>query len=202
MDKKELQKRIEQGYLHVRAIVEVVGKPKKHVEETLKKYLAKIQDNKNYVLINQSIEPAEEHENYFSTFAEVEMLFKDSIALLSFCFDYMPSSLEIISPEKILIKNNDFAGFINDLQARLHTLNTGVIQLKEQNRFFLKNTAVLLRNFIVVLLSSRPMTIKEMHPYLGIKEKDIIKVLQVLIKEKKVKKEGEKYRAIRNEQQP
>ena len=57
----------------------------------------------------------------------------------------MPASVEIIEPERLILDNNDFGGFINDMQARLHATNTAAIQVREKNRFFIKNTAVLLR---------------------------------------------------------
>ena len=115
---------------------------------------------------------------------------------MALCFDYMPSSIEILAPESMVIKNNEFAGFLNDLQARLHALNTGILQLKEKNTFYIKNTAVLLRNFIVILLSSKSLTLEEMQPYLGVGKENIEKVLNVLINEGKVKKQGSKYKVI------
>lgn len=194
MDEKQIREKLAEGFLHVRAIVEVIGTPKEYTEESLKEHLKKIKSN--YSIIKEIIEPPVKHEKFFSTFAELELLVKDSLALLSFCFDFMPSSIEILDPENISIKNSDLSGFLNDMQARLHAVNTGIVELKERNRLFIKNTAVLLRNFVVVLLSSRAMSIEKMQPYLGVKKDDLKKVLDVLIKEGKVKKEGSLYKAI------
>ena len=196
MDNKKIREKINDGYIHLRIIIEVIGKPKEYVEDSLKDYLKKIKSDKTYLIAKETIEAAEKQENYFSTFAELEILVKKSSDIISLCFDYMPSSIEIMAPERIIIKNNDFAGFLNDLQARLHALNTGIIQLKDKNTLYIKNTAVLLRNFIVVLLSTRQLTLEEMQPYLGVKKEDIEKVLTVLIKEGKVKKDNQKYRVI------
>ena len=196
MDHKKIKEKIADGYTHVRIIIEVVGKPKEYVEESLKLHLDKIKSDKTYLIAKETIEPAEKQENYFSTFAEIELLVKKSSDIIALCFDYMPSSVEILAPERMIIKNNEFAGFLNDLQARLHALNTGIIQLKDHNKLYIKNTAVLLRNFIVVLLSSRQLTIEEMQPYLGVAKENIEKVLAVLIKEGKVKKQGKKYTVI------
>lgn len=196
MDHKKIKEKIADGHTHLRIIIEVVGKPKEYVEESLKSHLDKIKSDKTYLIAKETIEPAEKQENYFSTFAEIELLVKKSSDIMSLCFDYMPSSVEILAPERMIMKNNEFTGFLNDLQARLHALNTGIIQLKDQNKLYIKNTAVLLRNFIVVLLSTRQLTIEEMHPYLGVRKEDIEKVLTVLIKEGKVKKQGKKYSVI------
>jgi hypothetical protein len=197
MEQKQIKSKIADGYLYLRVILEIVGKPKEHVEESLKEYVKKIKADKNYTIIKEKSEKAEKMENgLFSAFSEMEILMKDPQVLLNFCFDYLPSSVEIIEPERLLIKNSEFGDFINDLLARTISLNTTVLETNERSQFFIKNTAVLLRNFIVVLLSSKPMSIKQMAPYLGIKEEDIKKVVDVLINEKKVKKEGELYKVI------
>jgi putative ribosome biogenesis GTPase RsgA len=126
----------------------------------------------------------------------MEMLMKDADALLSFCFDYMPSSVEILEPDRVTMKNSEFTDFINDMLSRNISLNTSVLEMGERVNYYIKNTAVLLRNFIIVLLSSRPMTLKQVSQYLGVKEDNTLKVIEVLIKEGKVKKKGEQYSAV------
>jgi hypothetical protein len=196
MDQKQIKSKIAEGYIYTRIILEVVGKPKNYVEETLKDYVKKIKEDKSYILVKESYEKAAKQDELFSAFSEMELLFEDADSILSFCFDFMPSSIEIVEPENITLNNSDFTGFVNDMLTRMHGLNTNVIQLSEANRFFIKNTAVLLRNFVVVLLSSNPMSIKEMTPYLGVKEEDIGKVVNVLVNEGKLKKQGDKYVAV------
>jgi hypothetical protein len=197
MDEKQIKSKIADGYLHLRVILEIIGTPKEHVEESLKEYVKKIKADKSYTLIKEKSEKAEKQENgLFSAFSEMEMLMKDSLVLLNFCFDYLPSSIEVLEPERLVIKNSNFSDFMNDLLARTIDLNSTVIQTSERNQFYIANTAVLLRNFIVVLLSSKPMALKQISPYLGVKEDDVKKVLDVLINEKKVKKEGELYKVI------
>ena len=189
MEQREINEKISQGMIHLRSIIEVVGKPKEYVEDTLKEYVKKIKENKDFSLLKQDLEKPEEQEGFFSAFAEIELLVKDKNALLSFSFDYLPSSIEIMAPEHLAMNNNELSAFLNDLQTRLHALNTGIIQTKDLNRFYVKNTAVLLRNFITVLLSTKPMSIKNLTPFLGVKEEDIEKVLGVMLNEGKIKKD-------------
>jgi hypothetical protein len=197
MDEKQIKSKVADGYLYVRIILEIVGKPKEHVEESLKEYVKKIKADKEYNIIKEKSEKAEKLENgLFSAFSELEMLMKDPAALLNFCFDYLPSSIEVVEPERIMLKNSDFSDFMNDLLHRTISLNTTVLETRSRNEFYVKNLAVLLRNFIVVLVSSRPMTLNQMSPYLGVKEEDVKKVLDVLVNEKKVKKEGDLYKAV------
>jgi len=199
MDYREIKQKIAEGYIYIRAIVEIVGKPKVYVKKALESHLKKIKEDDSFIITKEKIEPPEPQENFFSTFAELELLIKNPKILSSFCFDYMPSSIEILEPQNLNFSSNDLTDFLNDLQARSHALNTMVIQLRDNAKFYVKNTAVLLRNFIVVLLSARALTIDQMHPYLGVKKEDIAKILKILIKEGKVKKDGDKYRAVPNE---
>lgn len=194
MNNKELNQKISEGMIHIRAIIELVGKPKDYIETTIKDYIKQIK--KAYLVTSEHFEEAEEKDNFFSSFAELEILMKNTEEIMSFSFDYMPASIEILEPEDVVLKNNELTGFINDFLMRMHGLNTGLITERKNTQFFIKNTAVLLRNFLVVLLSSKPMTIKEIQPLMGVKQEDILKVMEVLLKEGKVKKEGDLYKAV------
>jgi hypothetical protein len=199
MDEKKIRSKISEGFLHVRAIIEVVGKPKEFVEDSLKGYMKTLREDHNYTLTKETIEEATIQDGLFSAFAEIEFLAKDAQQLVSFCFDYMPSSVEIIEPDTTLINNTRLSGLLNDLQARLHAMNSGVVQIKSDNEHLIKNTAVLLRNFVVVLLSSKPLNSRQLHAYMGVSEASIEQVINVLIKEGKIKKQGEVFTVISNE---
>ncbi|MEM3373718.1 MAG: hypothetical protein QXE31_00710 [Candidatus Woesearchaeota archaeon] len=197
VDEKEIKSKINEGYIYSRVVLEIVGKPRDYVEDSLKEYLKKIEENKNYIITKEDTEEAIENENnLFSAFSELEILFKNTKSILDFIYDYMPSSIEIIEPETILLKNFDFTNFLNDLLARNISFNNSVLQLKESNLFYIKNTAVLLRNFLIVLLSNKPMTLDELNAYMGVKKEDIEKVLNVLITEKKVEKKDNFYKVV------
>ena len=111
----------------------------------------------------------------------------------------MPSSVEIFEPDNMKVSSSDFSDLLNDMQARLHAVNTGVQELQQKNKFYIKNTAVLLRNFVVILLKMGPKTAKQLLPFLGIKEEETVKVLDILLSEGKVKKERDIYHLIEND---
>ena len=91
---------------------------------------------------------AEQQKNkLWSTFADIELYAESIERLLGLCFDYMPSSVEIIEPDELKIKSIDLTNFINDLQARLHrydmlikSLNAENILLKRELNKFIKRT--------------------------------------------------------------
>jgi hypothetical protein len=56
----------------------------------------------------------------FTTFAEVELEFDSIEPLLMATFSYMPSNIEIISPENFVLKNHDISGILTGIVVRLH----------------------------------------------------------------------------------
>ena len=142
MDEKGIRERLERNYLHCRLILEVLGKPREHVEESLKKYLEAIKKGAGEDFLRAKVVEAKKTEEniqngveYYSSFAELEILFKDIQELAIFCFDYMPSSVEIIKPDNLTLRNVDMSNIMNDLQARSHQVDSVVKGLKSENEF-------------------------------------------------------------------
>lgn len=192
----EIKEKIDKGYIHFNSIVEVLGKPKKHVEDTIREYVKKIKKNNKIKVLKEEYSEAkkiEEGENLFAVFVEIEALTKDSSELVFFCFDYMPSSIEIIEPEELKYIKSDFSGFLNDLQARLHTIDMALKQYKARNELLIKNSAILLRNMVRVILEKEEKTKEEIAKKIGIPLDRTENVLKAMQKEKIVKKKGKKY---------
>lgn len=182
-----------------RAIIEILGKPKGHVEESLRKYIELIEKEESIRVVKKDIAEAEEREDvqegmkYFATFVELEFLIKDISKLGPFCFNYMPSSIEILEPEHLILKNVDFSDILNDLQARSHNVDKAVKELKSENEFLKRNMQTLLKNAILISLRINSLSLNRLARATGIKEKELTGYLEELIKEKKIEKEGELY---------
>ncbi len=104
-------------------IFEMLGRPADYLKDTLVNFLDKISKEEGIEIINKKIhEPKkiEQAENLFTTFTEVEMNFKNMNNLFRIIFVYMPSHIEIISPEELRIKNFDLNNLTNELVRRLH----------------------------------------------------------------------------------
>ena len=102
--------------IRCRAILEVIGKPKEHVEKTIKILVDKVKEDSEISILNENyaeIQPLEK--TMFSTFVELEMVFKGLPAVTGFCFDFMPSSIDIEKPEQLTLKNRDLSNFFNDM---------------------------------------------------------------------------------------
>ncbi len=194
MDKNEINEKIEKGYVHFTSIIEVLGKPKEHIEQAIKGYVEKIKTNRNFIILDENFSEAKPVEGQlFSIFVELEALAKNSEELVFFCFDYMPSSIEIIEPEEIKYKNNEFSGFLNDLQARLHGIDMALKQYKAKNTNLIKNSAVLLRNMVILILQQGPKRSEEISKKIGLPVDKIENILKIMLKENRIKKKGKNY---------
>lgn len=112
----------------INSMIEIVGTPKKHIEDTMQNVIKLIKENEKFELINQKIaEPkqitvpgAEQIKDVWSTYGEFEINFEKLEDIEKFCLDFMPSSIEILKPEKIQLKSTDLEDFINDILQKLH----------------------------------------------------------------------------------
>ena len=116
MDK--IKQKINEGWIHCNFIIEMLGKPKEHLEKTLKEYIELLKKDKTIEIIKEDYVEPEEKDGLFTMFVELETLMKDTKRIVEFCFDYMPSSVEIIEPSNLNYSSNDFSDILNDLQAR------------------------------------------------------------------------------------
>lgn len=203
MDQK-LKDKIDQGYILCRCIIEVAGTPKSHIEKTMKLVVEDIKQKEDIILKSGDVFKTKEIElkeikkkgKLFSTYAELELLFKNIPTLIGFCFDYMPSSLEILEPKDLRLETNDFAGLLNDLLARLHQIDMTLKGLRAENKILNENASNLLRNLIILSLS-KPKTLKEMSKNIGIPEEQLMPFIKVMVEKGKVKLEGEKYSLVK-----
>ena len=189
--KKEIKEKVAEGRILARIIIEIVGKPKEHIEEALRVVVDKIKEQQDIKIVEEKLFDAEKQEEMFSTFAELGILFKNMETLVGFCFDFMPSSVEILDPEKLSFKSNDFAGLINDLLARLHQINLKVVQNNAEKKTLKKNMLNMLKNTVMILLSIKNMQLEQLSKSSGINEKDLKPLLDAMVKEKTIDfKEG------------
>lgn len=111
-----------------RFIIEMMGRPKEHLMSVMKDLVSKVEKERGISVLNKTIhEPKkieQKDENFgedlYSTFAEVEIETQDMYVILSFVFNYMPSHIEIISPENFQFTNANFNSMINNILVKLH----------------------------------------------------------------------------------
>jgi len=189
--KREIKDKVAEGRILARIIIEIVGKPKEHIEKALRIVVDKIKEQKDFKVVEEKLFNAEKQEEMFSTFAELGILFNNMEVLVGFCLDFMPSSVEILDPEKLSFKSNNFAGLINDLLTRLHQINLKVVQNNAEKKILKKNMLNMLKNTVMILLSIKSMQLEQLSKSSGVNEKDLKPLLDSMVKENIIElKEG------------
>ncbi len=183
---------MEQKTIYARIILEMLGAPKQYIEQTLKDYVAKIKKEGTDIK-KEKYEEATPQDKLFSTFCELEIKFKNLTELLAFCFEALPSSVEILEPIELQINAPQLSGFLNDLQARLHEADLIIKSVHAQNKIIDSNTFAVLNNFIVYILKDSSKTIEELSEKTGIIPKELKPFLKKLEENKKITFDGTKY---------
>ena len=144
-------------------------------------YLKKITGERNLKARVIQISKPEQKDKLFTVFAEIELYVKTPQDLVEFCFLYMPSSIEILEPEKIHFDAPAFSGFFNDLQGRLHQLDMLVKNLRAENKLLNQNAHLVLRNNILLSLKEKDKDLKTIARNIGIPEEKTKIFLDALI---------------------
>lgn len=105
-------------------ILEILGRPKEYIRESLNNLIkVKLANEKGVKIIEQEVHesvPVKDSDDLFTTFAELTIEFESLEHYIEIMFRYMPANMEIIYPEKIILKNEDLNVLANRLTQRLH----------------------------------------------------------------------------------
>ena len=176
-----------------RVIIEVAGKPKEYIEKTIKLVIDKIKEEKGVKVEKQELFDAKEKDGIWSTYTELEVLTKDISTLIGLCFDYMPSSVEIIEPSNLKFDTNSIGNVLNDLVMKLHQVDMVIKNLKAEKLTLERNGTMLLKNGIVLSVKEKEKTLKEISSLIGIKEEQLKPFVEYMVKEGKIIESNNKY---------
>ena len=193
MAEVNIKEKLEEGYIHFRAIIEMLGKPKEHVTETLKTYVAKLSEADGFEIVAEDYSDADEKDGMFSVFAEIEVLAKDISQVAWFSFDYLPSSIEILEPTSLRFRSSDMTNFLNDLLQRLHHLDMSFKTDRAKIQKINANSEALLKNFIGHLVKDESKDADELSRILGIDKEGLEALLNRLVGREFIEKVGDKY---------
>lgn len=188
----DIKEKISEGAVLAKVIIEVLGSPKEYVEETLKKVVENIKTEK-FEVLKEELFNAQQQEKMFSAFTELEVLFKNNNSLIDFCFDYTPSSIDIIEPIYVNYKAHDFSNLLNDLLARIHKSDMALKNYNAENQILKKNAANLLQNLIILSLKNKEKDIKGLSKEVGIPVKQLEPLMEKFINVNLLRKENNNY---------
>lgn len=102
-------------------IIEMMGKPADYLVETLKKFTDRMEIERGVKIASKKINKPKKvkDSDLLSSFAEVELELDSLQHLFMIIFTYMPSHIEIISPEEIRLRNFELNSLANDLTIRM-----------------------------------------------------------------------------------
>tara|TARA_Y100000310_G_C20333837_1_gene646520 strand:- start:129 stop:644 length:516 start_codon:yes stop_codon:yes gene_type:complete len=118
-------------------IIEVIGRPKEHLTETLNNIIKQIGEEKGVKVIGKKLNPPvlmKDQKDFYTSFAEVEVEVDEILQLAILMFKYMPAHIEIISPELIALTNAGWNDIFNELSRRLHGYDevARIVQVKNE----------------------------------------------------------------------
>jgi len=133
-------------------ILEIVGRPKEHIIESLEKIIKEMDNEKDINIISKKInEPVlmKDRKDFYTSFAEVEVQAEKILNFMILIFRYMPAHVEILYPEIIALQNNDWNDILSELVRRLHgydevarVISTEKMILEKKLRDMLENQSV------------------------------------------------------------
>ncbi|MFH1326719.1 MAG: hypothetical protein ABIH59_01165 [archaeon] len=129
-------------------VLEILGKPPEHLVEILVGIIKELGGEKGISIKSERINephPAKEIEGIYSSFAEIEIETKGIEQMIAIMFKYMPSHIEIMSPENIGLSKNSWNELFNELSRRLHAYDE-VARIIQNEKVILENKLKELKN--------------------------------------------------------
>ena len=118
-------------------ILQAIGRPPEHLKKVVEDIVEKIKGEKGTKVLRAEVKdptPLKEEPTLFSTFCEVEVEVEEPAYLMMLTFKYAPSNVEIFSPEKIELSNNNFAELLSEMARKLHQYDevARILQMQRQ----------------------------------------------------------------------
>lgn len=121
--------------IEARVVIEIIGAPKEHVEEVMKNVVEKFKAEEGLKVIKEKIAESKETDNHlWGTFSEIEFETEHIQKIADICFDYMPSSVEILDPAGLDMDTSMLADMFNEVLAKLHGYSMTVKKLDAENK--------------------------------------------------------------------
>jgi hypothetical protein len=194
MKKHEIKEYLDQGYIQVKILFEVIGNPKEHIDKTVVLLKDKLEAEDGVVFINSEIGEAEDAgDGLFGAFIDAEILVKNFYRLSYLSFNYMPANIDIIAPAKFDFKDGDMTNFFADMLALLHETNSRHIDANSKVKGMQVNFNALLQNSVYYMLSNTELDASTMGEPLGLKTEHLTPYLEDMVKIGLLKKKDGKY---------
>jgi len=176
-----IQEKIEKGGLYCRVICEILGGPKEYVEKSIKAIVEKVKELDYTVLVKGEVFEPNEVEKLWSTFAEMEIIFKNKEKLFDFCYTFLPSSIEIIEPDSLELTNDEMTAWLNEFAGRLHATDKLAKESNALKQLMTKRQAQIIRYNMLSHLLDKELSSKELQKRVGIDDNSFKQYLKILV---------------------
>lgn len=119
-----------EGKIRTILILEILGRPKEHLVKNFEEIIEKLGNEEGVKIIEKTVHEPKKIEDpedefakkgeIFTSFSEIEVEFNDLNDLIRVIFNYMPSNIEIVSPEKLNLSNVTLSELLTGIILRLH----------------------------------------------------------------------------------
>tara|TARA_Y100000310_G_scaffold39295_1_gene36885 strand:+ start:60 stop:539 length:480 start_codon:yes stop_codon:yes gene_type:complete len=116
MKQVQIKKLVKEGHIQILINLQVQGNNSEAIDKATRKQIDEI------VLLGKEIrarisspELVDQQKNWFSQYAEIEMLLPNSDIIFDLLLDYMITNIEILAPKKIELKSETHQDRLNDL---------------------------------------------------------------------------------------
>ena len=113
----------DKGKVNAVLVFDVIGRPPEHLVGALNSIVEEISKEKGVVVLEKKVnEPVvmKDREDFFTTFAEVEVEVEKITNLVILMFKYMPAHIEVISPQELTLSNSMWTEVLSEITRRLH----------------------------------------------------------------------------------
>jgi hypothetical protein len=109
--------------IQARMILEILGRPPEHIKEAMTVLIQRLKSEPGVKILEENHHepvPVQDSKDIFTTFSEI-IFETDSVSMyFGIIFAYMPSNIELLSPQQISFSNADFNEITGLLSQRLH----------------------------------------------------------------------------------
>ena len=117
----------------IKTLVEIAGFPESHANEIMEKIIEKLEKENGIKIIKKNVGKAEKVKEMYSSFADLELDVDNLQVLMGFCFDYTPTSIEIVDIKELTFKVKELTNSLNDMLSKLHQYNYLVTNMHAEN---------------------------------------------------------------------
>ncbi len=125
--KEQVEKRLKEGWIRTVMAIEVLAVSKDAAKDALEKHVKRMEAEdgalvsfKDFKKVEEMMNPFPNVPKAYSYVVEMEVLAINFDRLVSLVINYAPSSVEIISPEKISIDMGEGQGIVNTVSEMIH----------------------------------------------------------------------------------